>query len=75
MSLMNLDSIYLSYSAAPLFDKASLSIEEHERVAVVGRNGSGKSTLLKIMDGVINIDDGEAGAPDFPAGAGSPGPS
>ena len=58
MSLMNLDSIYLSYSAAPLFDRASLSIEEHERVAVVGRNGSGKSTLLKIMEGSVNIDDG-----------------
>ena len=58
MSLITLDNIYLSYSAAPIFDMASLSVEERERVAVVGRNGAGKSTLLRILDGSIKTDDG-----------------
>ena len=32
-----------------LFDDASFSIADKERVALVGRNGSGKSTLMKII--------------------------
>ena len=58
MSLITLDNIFLSYSAAPLFDMACLSVEDRERVAVVGRNGAGKSTLLRILDGSIKTDDG-----------------
>ena len=58
MSLVTLDNIYLSYSDAPLFDHTSLSIEEHDRIAIVGRNGAGKSTLLKIIEGGIMPDEG-----------------
>ena len=58
MALVTLDNIYLSYSDAPLFDHACLSIEEHDRMAIVGRNGAGKSTLLKIIEGLIKPDDG-----------------
>ena len=58
MALVTLDNIYLSYSDAPLFDHASLAIEEKERIAIVGRNGAGKSTLLKIIEGLIKPDDG-----------------
>src|SRR5690606_24844780 len=38
---------------------ASLSIDEGERVGLVGRNGSGKSTLAKILAGVEEADAGE----------------
>ncbi len=58
MALVTLDNIYLSYSDAPLFDHASLAIEEKDRIAIVGRNGAGKSTLLKIIEGLIKPDDG-----------------
>ncbi|MBQ3774835.1 MAG: ATP-binding cassette domain-containing protein [Ruminobacter sp.] len=58
MALVTLDNIYLSYSDAPLFDHACLAIEEHDRMAIVGRNGAGKSTLLKIIEGLIKPDDG-----------------
>ncbi|MGN1393700.1 MAG: ATP-binding cassette domain-containing protein [Succinivibrionaceae bacterium] len=50
--------MYLSYSAEPLFDHASLAIENGDRIAIVGRNGAGKSTLLKIIAGEIVPDDG-----------------
>ena len=37
----------------------SFSLEEGDRLAVVGVNGSGKSTLLKMLCGEYTPDDGE----------------
>jgi iron complex transport system ATP-binding protein len=33
-----------------VFDKFSLTIAQHERVAILGPNGAGKTTLLKLID-------------------------
>ncbi|NWF58932.1 MAG: ABC-F family ATP-binding cassette domain-containing protein [Fischerella sp.] len=40
-------------STRTLFQGVHLSIEESDRIALVGRNGVGKSTLLKILAGQI----------------------
>ncbi len=58
MALITMDNAVLSYSDRPLLDVASCSIQEHERVCLVGRNGAGKSTLLKIFAGRIVPDSG-----------------
>ena len=42
-----------------LFDDASFSIADKERVALVGRNGSGKSTLMKIIAGLDSPSEGD----------------
>ena len=57
MAILTLNNLYLSYSAAPLFDHTDLTIEEQDRIAIVGRNGAGKSTLLKIIDKSIKPDE------------------
>jgi ATP-binding cassette subfamily F protein uup len=57
LAILTLNNLYLSYSDAPLFDHADLTIEENDRIAVVGRNGAGKSTLLKIIEGSITPDE------------------
>lgn len=36
----------------------SLSIQEGEMVAVMGKSGSGKSTLLNILGGMMSADSG-----------------
>ena len=57
MALISLNKVHLGYGS-PLLDGVSLAIERGEKVALVGRNGCGKSTLLKLIDGVIQPDDG-----------------
>lgn len=57
MAILTLNDLYLSYSAAPLFDHADLAIEQTDRIAIVGRNGAGKSTLLKIIAREITPDE------------------
>jgi ATP-binding cassette subfamily F protein uup len=59
MNLLNANNLYHSYGDQPLLDMANLSIEDGERICLVGRNGTGKSTLLKMLSGQIKPDEGE----------------
>lgn len=42
-----------------LFDHVNFEIKRGERVAVIGGNGTGKTTILKILNGILNPDEGE----------------
>ncbi len=59
MSLLTLSDIMVCFSTHPLLDKASLAIEEKERICILGRNGVGKSTLLKLIAGEASPDSGD----------------
>ena len=39
----------LAYVGVTLFEKVSFSLNEKERVGLVGRNGSGKTTILRLL--------------------------
>ena len=56
--LLTLQNIALTFGGTPLFEDASLSVSEGDRICVVGRNGSGKSTLMKIAAGLVEPDRG-----------------
>ncbi len=58
MSLITIMDASLAYGAEQLLDGANLSIEEHDRICLVGRNGAGKSTLLKVIAGQRELDGG-----------------
>ena len=58
MSLITLLDASLAYGHVALLDHASFSLEEHERVGLIGRNGTGKSSLLKILSQLERADDG-----------------
>ncbi|MFO0665524.1 MAG: ABC-F family ATP-binding cassette domain-containing protein [Polyangiaceae bacterium] len=51
MTILGATDIAKSYAERVLLSRASLSIDENERVGVVGRNGAGKSTFAKILAG------------------------
>lgn len=59
MDLIRISQGQLAFGTHSLLDNADATIEQGERVCVVGRNGAGKSTLLKVLDGQIQLDDGE----------------
>ena len=58
MSLITLLDASLAFGHVALLDHASFSLEEHERVGLIGRNGTGKSSLLKILSELERPDDG-----------------
>ncbi|XGA81237.1 ATP-binding cassette domain-containing protein [Halomonas sp. CH40] len=58
MTLLRLEQLQLAYGTQVLLDRADLTVEKGERLALVGRNGTGKSTLLKLVAGDIKPDDG-----------------
>lgn len=59
MPLIRAQDITISFGPTTLLDKASLTIEDGARMALVGRNGEGKSTLLKILADLIQPDSGD----------------
>lgn len=59
MPLITLQNVDYSVGGPLLLEKAELSIDAGERIALIGRNGAGKSTLMKLMAGELKPDDGE----------------
>lgn len=58
MSLVTIEHLTKSYTERLLFDDTAFSIEDGEKVGLIGINGTGKSTLLKIMAGLEEPDQG-----------------
>ncbi|WP_041527261.1 ABC-F family ATP-binding cassette domain-containing protein [Paracoccus aminophilus] len=56
--LLQLTDISLTFGGNPVFQDLSLTVQQGDRVALVGRNGSGKSTLMKVMAGFVEPDSG-----------------
>ena len=59
MALITLLDIHHAYGGAPILSGVNLSINQGERLCLIGRNGEGKSTLLNIIDGQLTPDKGE----------------
>lgn len=51
MNLITAEHLTHSFTEQKLFDDVSFSLNEHEKVGIIGINGTGKSTLLKILAG------------------------
>lgn len=58
MSLVTIEHLTKSYTERLLFDDTAFSINEGEKVGLIGINGTGKSTLLKIVAGLEEPDGG-----------------
>jgi len=58
MALITLLDAQLAFGHVALLDHADFSLENTERVGLIGRNGAGKSSMLKILGGLDKPDDG-----------------
>lgn len=58
MNLLTVENMTKSYTDKILFDNASFSINEGEKIGVIGINGTGKSTLLRIVAGLEHPEKG-----------------
>ena len=59
MTLLRAADVQLSFGSRTVFQGLTLTIEEGERVGLIGVNGSGKSSLMKILAGAARADAGE----------------
>ena len=59
MALFTLRSLAKDFGIKELLRDASFSLDEGDKVGLIGTNGSGKSTLLKMIAGLESIDSGE----------------
>jgi ATP-binding cassette, subfamily F, member 3 len=57
--LLQVREVYKSYGEKIIFEDATISIVEKQKIGVIGRNGAGKSTLFKMIMGVEELDRGE----------------
>ena len=59
MNILTIENFTKSFTDRLLFDNTSFSMQEGEKVGVIGINGMGKSTLLKIVAGIEEPEIGE----------------
>jgi ATP-binding cassette subfamily F protein uup len=59
MSLINATELKMAFGNIVALDDADITVEQGERIGLVGRNGSGKSTLMKILVGDVLPDSGD----------------
>ena len=59
MNLLTIEHLTKAYTERKLFDDTDFSIQEGDKIGVIGINGTGKSTLLKILAGKEEPDTGK----------------
>ena len=58
MNLINIENLTKVYTERKLFDGASFSLQDGEKVGIIGGNGTGKTTLLRMIMGEEETDEG-----------------
>lgn len=59
MSIVTFQSVAKDFGIKEIVRNANFSIDDGEKVGLIGVNGSGKSTLLKMVAGLESIDSGQ----------------
>lgn len=50
--MISIENLTVEFGVKPLFHDVSFVVNDHDRIALVGKNGAGKSTMLKIICGL-----------------------
>lgn len=57
--LINVSKLKKSFGEDVLFSDVSFSVDDKDKIGLIGINGAGKSTLVKILMGEVQYDSGE----------------
>ncbi len=61
--MISIDGLAVLFGGTTLFSDVSFSINDTDKIALMGKNGAGKSTLLKIIAGASKPSKGSVSAP------------
>jgi len=50
--MISIDNLAVEFGGSALFSEVSFTINENDKIALMGKNGAGKSTMMKIIAGV-----------------------
>ena len=59
MIAISVNDLSLSFGTTVILDKVSFSLEENDKLGIIGSNGSGKTSLFKLITGEYDATDGE----------------
>ena len=59
MLAISVNSLCLSFGDRVILDSVSFSLEENDKLGIIGVNGSGKTSLFKLITGEYTPDEGE----------------
>jgi len=59
MALIDLQNINKQYDIKVILKDVNFTLQEQQRIAIIGQNGQGKSTLMKVITGAEQADSGE----------------
>lgn len=61
--MIAVDNLAVEFSGDTLFADVSFSINENDKIALMGKNGAGKSTMMKIIAGALKPTRGNVRTP------------
>ena len=59
MIVLSCNNLYKSFGIDSIFRKYSFTVNEGDKIGIIGINGTGKTTLMKIISGEYGYDDGD----------------
>lgn len=59
MNILTINHMTKAHTDKVLFEDADFSIQDTDKIGIIGINGTGKSTLLRILAGLDETDEGE----------------
>ena len=62
--MISVENLKVEFGVKPLFHDVSFVVNDHDRIALVGKNGAGKSTMLKILCGLQKPTSGTVSVPN-----------
>ncbi len=59
MIAINISDLTLRFGTTSVLEKVSFSLEENDKLGIIGKNGSGKTSLFKLITGEYDAESGE----------------